>query len=64
LEEPIRREKYLYEQSRERPVFQKYCNGKMKGKKDQRNKGFKLPFSRTNTKKISKVCQPKMRKII
>jgi hypothetical protein len=32
----------------------------MKGKKDQRHKVFKPPFSRTTPKQISKVNQPKM----
>jgi hypothetical protein len=36
LEEAIRREKYLYEQSRGRSIFQKDWNDKMKGKKNQR----------------------------
>jgi hypothetical protein len=30
-------------------VFQKAWNDKMKGKKDQRKKGFKLPFFRNNS---------------
>jgi hypothetical protein len=49
LEEAIRREKHLYEQSRGRPVFQKSWNDKMKGKKDQRKKGFKPPFFKNNS---------------
>jgi hypothetical protein len=36
LEEAIKRENHIYEQSRERPFFQKACNGKMKGKKEKR----------------------------
>jgi hypothetical protein len=32
----------------------------MKGKREQRKKGFKPPFSRTNPKKINKGIQPKM----
>jgi hypothetical protein len=60
LEEARRREKHLYEQSRGRPIFQKSWNDKMKGKNDQRKKGFEPPFSRTTSNKISKVNQPKM----
>jgi hypothetical protein len=44
LEETIRRVKHLYEQRKGRPVFQKAWNDKMKGKKDQRKKGFRPPF--------------------
>jgi hypothetical protein len=36
LEETIRRERHLYEQSKGRPVLKKAWNEKMKGKKDQR----------------------------
>jgi hypothetical protein len=60
LEEAIRREKHLYEQSRGRPIFQKAWNDKMKGKKEKRKKGFKPPFSRITHKQISKESQPKM----
>ena len=49
LEEIIRRAKHLYEQSRGRPIFQKAWNGKMKGKRDQRQKGFKPPFFKNNS---------------
>jgi hypothetical protein len=44
LKESIRRAKHIYEQSRGRLVFQRAWNDKMKGKKDQRKKGFKIPF--------------------
>ena len=44
LEESIRREKHIYEEIRGRPILQKVWNEKMKGKKDQRHKGFKPPF--------------------
>jgi hypothetical protein len=44
LEESRRRVKLCYEKSRERPFFQKSWNDKMKGKKNQRKKGFKPPF--------------------
>ena len=36
LEQTIMRERHLYEQSKGRPVFQKYWNDKMTNKKDQR----------------------------
>jgi hypothetical protein len=36
LEEAIRREIHIYEQSEGRHFFQKYWNDKMKGKNDQR----------------------------
>jgi hypothetical protein len=49
LEETIRRKRHIYEQSRGRPVFQKYWNKKMKGKEDQRKKCFKIPFLKNNT---------------
>jgi predicted AlkP superfamily phosphohydrolase/phosphomutase len=44
LEEAIRRENHLYEHRRGRSVFQKTWNDKMKGKRDQRKKGFNPPF--------------------
>ena len=44
-----RREKHLYEKRRGRSFFQKYWNEKMKGKKEQRHKGFKPPFFRNNS---------------
>jgi len=44
LEESIRRAKHIYEQSRGRLVFQRAWNDKIKGKQDQRKKGFKIPF--------------------
>jgi hypothetical protein len=49
LEEAIRRENHLYEQSKGRTGFQKSWNDKMKGKKNQRKKGFKLPFFKNNS---------------
>jgi hypothetical protein len=45
LKETIRRERHLYEKIKGRPLFQNYWIDKMKGKKDQRKKGFKSPFS-------------------
>jgi hypothetical protein len=49
LEEEIRRGKHLYEQSRGRTIFQKTWNEKMKGKKNQREKGFKPPIFKNNS---------------
>ena len=49
LEDSIRRERHLYEKSKGRPIFQKSWNEKMKGKKDQRKKGFNPPFFRNNS---------------
>jgi hypothetical protein len=49
LEETIRRERHLYEKSKGRSVFQKAWNDNMKGKNDQRQKGFKSPFFRNNS---------------
>jgi hypothetical protein len=49
LEEAIRREKHIYEHRRGRSIFQKYWNDKMKGKRDQRKKGFKTPFFKNNS---------------
>ena len=49
LEEDIQREKCLYEHSNGRPIFEKAWNDKMKGKRDQRQKGFKPPFFKNNT---------------
>jgi hypothetical protein len=49
LEEPIGRARNIYEQIKGRPIFQKVWNDKMKGKKDQRKKGFKPPFFRNNS---------------
>jgi hypothetical protein len=49
LEEAIRKDKYLYEQNKGRPSFQKAWDDKKKGKMDQRKKGFKPPFIRNNS---------------
>jgi hypothetical protein len=48
LKETIRRLRHLYEKREGRSVFKKSWNDKMKGKKDQRKKGFKPPFFRNN----------------
>jgi hypothetical protein len=49
LEEIVRRARNIYEKRKERPVFQKAWNDKMKCKKDQRKKGFKPPLFRNNS---------------
>jgi hypothetical protein len=59
LEEATRREKHIYEETIGRLVFQKSWNEKMKGKIIKGRKVLSHHFSRTTTKKISKVSQPK-----
>jgi hypothetical protein len=49
LEEALKREKHIYDHSKGRPVFQNVRNDNMKGKKDQRKKGFKPPFFKNNS---------------
>jgi hypothetical protein len=49
LEETIKRSRHLYEQRKGGPMFQKDWNDKMKGKKDQRQKGVKPPFFINNS---------------
>ena len=44
MEETIRREKFLYEQQREKPNFQKAWDDQNKFKKELRQKGKKPPF--------------------
>jgi hypothetical protein len=48
-EETIRREMHYYEKSKGRPIFQKSWNDKMKGKKGQKQKGFKSTFFKNNS---------------
>jgi hypothetical protein len=47
MEETIRREKFLYEQQRERPILQKAWDDQKRFKKEQKQKGNKPPFFRT-----------------
>jgi hypothetical protein len=49
LEDTIRRARHLYEKIRGRLVFQKTWNENMKGKREQRHKGFKPPFFKINS---------------
>jgi hypothetical protein len=46
MEETIRREKCLYDQQKEKPIFQKYWEDKKKFKREQGKKGNKPPFFR------------------
>ena len=48
LEEVIRRVTHICVHRTGRPIFQKAWNDKMKGKRDQRKKGFKPPFLKNN----------------
>jgi hypothetical protein len=48
LEETIRRDKFLYDQQKSRPSFQKAWEENKKFKMDQRKKGAKPPFFRNN----------------
>jgi hypothetical protein len=48
LEEAMRNDKYLCEQKKVRPTFQKACDDKKKRKMDQRKKGFNFPFVRNS----------------
>jgi hypothetical protein len=49
LEEAMRKDKYLYEQSKERTTFQRAWDEKTEGNMDHRKKGFKTPFFRNNS---------------
>ena len=48
MEEMIRRAKFLYEQKKEKPTFQKSREGKKKFKREKRHKGNKPTFFRNN----------------
>jgi len=48
FEETIRRAKWLYDQEKSRPTFQKDWEDKNKFKLDQRKNGSKPPFFRNN----------------
>jgi hypothetical protein len=48
LEETLRKDKFLYDQHRERTNLQKSWEDKNKFKMDKRNKGMKPPFFRNN----------------
>jgi hypothetical protein len=48
LEETIRRGKFLYDEKKGKPTFQKAWEEKKKFKKEQREKGNKPPFFKNN----------------
>jgi hypothetical protein len=50
LDETIRRENHIYDQSIGRSVFQRPWNENMKAKKEKRKKRFKSPFFKNNLK--------------
>jgi hypothetical protein len=49
LEKTMRKVKYLYEQNKGRPFFQKVWDDKKRSNMDQRKKGFKLSFIINNS---------------
>jgi hypothetical protein len=49
LEEALRKYKYLYEKSKERPYFQRAWDYKKTDKMDQRKKIFKPPLFKNNS---------------
>jgi hypothetical protein len=60
LDESIQNTKYLYEQNKGNPTFQKAWDEKKRGKMDQRKKGFKPPFFRNNSQSYRQGIQHKM----
>jgi hypothetical protein len=60
LEETIRRGKFLYDQKKATPTFQKYWEDKKKFKVDQRKKGSKTPFFRNNPQGQQAPREPRM----
>jgi hypothetical protein len=60
LEETIRRAKYLYDQKKARPTFQKSSEEKNKFKVDQRKKGTKAPFFINNPQGQPTSREPRM----
>jgi hypothetical protein len=60
LEETIRQAKFLYDQQKSRPTFQKYWEDKNKFKMDHRKKGTKPPFFRNNPQGHPTCREPKM----
>jgi hypothetical protein len=62
LEETIRRDKFLYDQQRERPTFQKAWEDKKKIKMEKRKKGTKRPFFRNTSQGQPTPKDPKMTK--
>jgi hypothetical protein len=60
LEETIRQDKFLYDQQKSRPTFQKYLEDKNKCKMDQRRKGTKMPFFINNPQGQPTSRKPRM----
>jgi hypothetical protein len=60
LKETIRRAKYIYDQHKGRPNFQRARGDKNKSKMDQRNKGIKPPLFRNNSQGQLASKEPKM----
>ena len=63
MEETIRKEKFLYEQQRENPTFQKAWEDKKKFKKEQRQKGNKPPFFINSLQGQPVLREPRMAEI-
>jgi hypothetical protein len=59
MEETIRREKFLYEQQREKPTFQKAWDNQKRFKKEQRQKGSKPSFFRNSPWGQSSLKEPR-----
>jgi hypothetical protein len=59
MEETIRREKCLYEQWREKPIFQKAWDNQKRFKKEQRKKGRKPSFFRNSPWGQSSLKEPR-----
>jgi hypothetical protein len=64
LEETIRRDKFLYDQHKGRPTFQRVWEDKKKSKMDQRKKGIKPPFFRNNSQGQPTSKEPRMTEAI
>jgi hypothetical protein len=60
FEETIRKAKFLYDQQKARPNFQKSWEDKKKFKMDQRKKGTKPPFFRNNPQGQPTSREPRM----
>jgi hypothetical protein len=60
LEETIRQAKFLYDHHKGRTTFQKPWEDKMKSKMEQRKKGTKPPFFRSNSQGQPTSKEPRM----
>jgi hypothetical protein len=63
MEETIRREKFLYDQHKGKPTFQRAWEDKKKFKREQRQKGNKPPFFRNNPQRQPVFREPKMAEV-